>query len=192
MMTLDRLSNTDIRRIIISAVLPLVLVAAGWILWSWVTKEDATKISAAAGVLNFLVFLVVAVGGWWQVANIIKQHELDRIIAWKSSLQDVNKLIFDKPEYFVPVLYPRNNDRDDVLKTTAAYTSLNALEIIYHMRRTEKGENVDADIKKFIQTYISKSEAIKQLWGKPAYRNAFTQDFQKMMEDIVDVENPEW
>lgn len=192
-MTPKGLSNFNIQGLIIGAAITLVLVAAAFFIrFIWHLDPEGIslpKITAMAGVLNFLVFLSVAAGGWWQLATIIEQHELDRIVAWKGSLQDVNKLIFDKPEFFVPVLYPPDREREDVLKTTAAYTSLNALEIIYHMRRAEKGEHVDADIKQFIETYVSKSEEIKKLWGRSAYRNAFTQDFQKVMNDIV--EDPE-
>lgn len=190
------LSNFNVQGLRIGAAITLVLVAVAffiWFIWNLnLQATDTAKITAiiaGVGILNFLVFLGVAAGGWRQLATIIEQHELDRIVAWKGSLQDVNKLIFDKPEFFVPVLYPPDREREDVLKTTAAYTSLNALEIIYHMRRAEKDENVDTDIKKFIETYVSKSKEIKQLWGRPAYRNAFTQDFQKVMNEIV--EDPE-
>ena len=137
-----------------------------------------------ADLLNVLVLIVIAYGGWKQLKDIREQNELSRIVSWKSSIQDVNSLIFKYPKYFHPVLYPPDQEEEDVMQTTAAYASLNALETIYHMRKGEGKGKVD-EIKRFLRAYVYESDPIKELWKNPAFPSAFTAEFQKEIDDIV-------
>ncbi len=72
-----------------------------------------------------------------------EQAGLNRIVATKASIQEVNKLIFQYPDFFIPLLYPQlvgddEEKREEGIEKgkqlTSAYTSLNALETLYHMR----------------------------------------------------------
>ena len=150
-------------------------------------------ISAAADVAAFVVLVFAAVFGGKQIKIIEEQNRLSRIVGWKSSIQEVNDLILKYPDIFHPVLFPPLESEGEVKTTTAAYASLHALETIYHMRmseaqnKKEKGEEEKKEISEFLQSYISGSGPIKDLWKKnKTSHSAFTKEFQDVISKIVD------
>ena len=153
-------------------------------------------ISAAADVAAFIVLVFAAIFGGKQIKIIEEQNRLSRIVAWKSSIQEVNDLILKYPDVFHPVLFPPLESEKEVKKTTAAYASLHALETIYHMRmseaqnkKKEKGEDQKEEIEEingFLQSYISGSNPIKDLWKEnKTSHSAFTKEFQDVITKIV-------
>ena len=134
--------------------------------------------------LNFLVLLFIAVGGWRQFKTVHKQSELDRIVSWKSSLQEVNKLIFAHPDKFTSIFYPDMSE-EDLLKITGAYTSLNAMETIYHMRKDKNDPEKMKRIRAYLKSYLSNNPAIKDMWAIKEYHDAFTQEFQDEVNQIL-------
>lgn len=111
-----------------------------------------------------------------QQKEMSKQHDLDRLIAWKTSVQEVNHLIFRDPETFRKVLYPEAETDEEVKELTAAYASLHALEVIYYMRKDDKDDA--KRLQDFLKGYV-KSDAFKNMWGNKAFRAAFSGDFRK-------------
>lgn len=147
---------------------------------------------------SLIVFIVVAYFGFQQLQKIREQNEtirnqseLDRIFAWKNSIQDINRLIIEKPKIFIPLLYPQlytdgmdeKEAEEKGMKITGAYASLHTLEAIYHMR---KGDGQDRDqLRHFLGAYVRASDEIKEMWGIKEYRSAFTQDFQDEMNTAL-------
>ena len=87
--------GSGIKRIAIGLVVPVVIL---WIipaaLWTAISERtEATKALVVVGSLDLIIFLFVAAVGLMQLATIKEQNELSRIIFWKSSIQEVNKLI---------------------------------------------------------------------------------------------------
>lgn len=103
-------------------------------------------------------------------------EDLDRLIAWKTSVQEVNHLIFGDPETFRKVLYPEAETDEEVRELTAAYASLHALEVIYYMRKDDKDDA--KRLQDFLKGYV-KSDAFKNMWRNKAFRAAFSEDFRK-------------
>ena len=82
-------------------------------------------VGALSQVGQCLVLVVAVVFAWVQLGKMSgqqekmaeqnekmsKQHDLDRLIAWKTSVQGVNHLIFGDPETFRRVLYPGSRYR---------------------------------------------------------------------------------
>ena len=118
---------------------------------------------------------------WWQLYQTRSKHHLDRLIAWKSSIQDINQLIIEHAQIFSPVLYP-NEKQEKVERLTAAYASLHTLEVIYYMRKED--EYPPDRLKEFLVHYVS-SEAFYDLWQFAQYRAAFTLEFQNQLNDIL-------
>lgn len=105
------------------------------------------------------MLILVAIFGGLQLKKLQEQNKLSRLIARKSSVQEVNKLIFQESDIFIPLLYgPVDKDvvKDTIkegreatekdkakrygMNLTAAYASLHALDTIYQMR---EGDNPD-------------------------------------------------
>lgn len=152
-------------------------------------------ISAIATVLTLVVLVLAAIAGWKQLKIIQEQNittqeqnNLSRIVEWKSSLQNVNDSILEHPDSFLKVLYPPPNSVDEMKKSIAAYTILNALETVYYMRKSIDEKQLE-DIRKFLETYISHEGPIRDLWEKPTYRSAFTSEFQDEISCILGENN---
>ena len=104
-------------------------------------------VGAAAQVTQCLILVIAGFLAWEQLEkmneqqeSMVEQHELDRLIAWKTSVQEVNHLIFGAPKTFRKVLYPEAGTDEEVKELTAAYASLHALEVIYYMRKDDKDD----------------------------------------------------
>ena len=110
------------------------------------------------------------------------QHQLDRLIAWKTSIQGINGLIMQNPETFIPVLYPDEKNLEKAKRLTATYASLHALEVIYYMRKDE--EYPPDQLTEFLRSYVA-GDDFKELWSLAAYRAAFTKEFQQQLNDIL-------
>lgn len=123
-----------------------------------------------------IVCTAIFVGG--QLLQSRERRQLDRLIAWKSALQEINALILDHPAVFVPVLYPTVVNEEEAKRLTATYASLHALEIIYLMRKEKEEE---PDLHNFIKSYVS-GEHFRSLWAQQAYRVAFTKEFQDELQ----------
>ena len=135
-------------------------------------------------IIEIAVLLLIGIGGWMQLKTIRKQNELSRIVSWKSSLQEVNKLIFAHPDRFIPIFYPHMTE-EELLKTTGAYTSLNAMETIYHMRKDEKDEEQMKRLRAYLEAYLSDNQAIIDMWSIEEYHDAFTPEFQDEVNQIL-------
>ncbi|MCY4389021.1 MAG: hypothetical protein OXC18_18165 [Desulfurellaceae bacterium] len=123
-----------------------------------------------------------------------KQDALNRIVATKASIQEVNKLIFQYPDFFIPLLYPQlvkeHGEKKGIeqgKQLTSAYTSLNALETLYHMRTAgrEKEDPVLDEVRGFIRAYIRADNTIAELWRQKPYRAAFHENFQTEVTDAL-------
>lgn len=155
----------------------------------------AGEISAVADVLTLGVLTWAAIAGRKQLGALRdqnkttqEQNNLSRIVEWKSSLQNVNDSILEHPDPFLEVLYPPPNSVDEMKKSIAAYTILNALETVYYMRKSIDEKQLE-DIRKFLETYISHEGPIRDLWEKPTYRSAFTSEFQTEISNILKKNN---
>ena len=135
-------------------------------------------------IIEIAVLLLIGIGGWMQLKTIRKQNELSRIVSWKSSLQEVNKLIFAHPDRFIPIFYPHMTE-EELLKITGAYTSLNAMETIYHMRKDEKDEEQMKRLRAYLEAYLSDNQAIIDMWSIEEYHDAFTREFQDEVNQIL-------
>ena len=150
------------------------------------TKEGDMNwqmVGAVAQIGQCLILAVAGVFAWVQLRKMSEQqekmraqHELDRLIAWKTSVQEVNHLIFGDPETFRKVLYPKAETDEEVRMLTAAYSSLHALEVIYYMRKDDEGDT--GRLQDFLKEYVS-SGAFKNMWANDAFRAAFSEDFRK-------------
>ena len=151
------------------------------------TTQIPQWISAVVAVLTLLVLTWAAIAGGKQLKIIQEQNRttqeqnrLSRIVEWKSSIQETNKLILEDPDKFVPIFYPGKSP-EDVLRITGAFTNLNTFEIIFHMRKDQDPKQ----FKELLKTYILHNEPIKELWGEKEYRDAFTSEFQDAVNDIL-------
>lgn len=168
--------------LIIGTAIALGGIAIG-VNWSYVSpyltailaKENAPEL------FQSLILILTGAAILWQLQQTRKQHHLDRLIAWKSSVQTINQLIVGHAALFSKVLYPRQ-PQEKVEQLTAAYASLHALEVIYYMRKED--EYPPDRLKEFLVSYVA-SDAFAELWQFAQYRVAFTQEFQQQINDIL-------
>lgn len=144
-------------------------------------------INLHARLCEIMVLIFIAIGGWTELQAIKKQNELLRIVEWKNSLNEINKMMLDDPKKYTPIFYPGAKDEAEQVEAeqlTAAYTSLNTMEIVYHMRKDEEDPGI---LDELLRNYITPdNEAILHLWRKDeAYRHAFTQEFREKVSEIL-------
>ena len=139
--------------------------------------------------LSTLALIATAVLIYFQLRRLEEQNELQRVVTSKSSIQDVNELILDYPETFLPLLYPgeyketmTQKDIEKLKKPTAAFAILHSLEGLYYMEKSNK-TNPDA-FKKILEYYL-RGSVVHELWGNKTYHAAFTKDFQDIMDLVV-------
>ena len=140
-----------------------------------------------APILEILILLLIAIVGGKQLKSIERQNELIRIVQWKNSLNEINKMMIDDPKKYIPLFYPES-DEGEAVEITGAYTSLNTMEIVYHMRKDEEDPRI---LDELLRNYIKPSnKAILNLWGKDeAYRHAFTKEFREKVDEILKPES---
>ena len=129
-----------------------------------------------------LILAVAAIAAWRQLKKMNERNDLDRLIAWKASVQEVNHLIFGDPATFRKVLYPEAATDDDVRELTATYASLHALEVIYYMRKDDDSET--ERLQDFLKQYVS-GEPFHKMWRNDAFRAAFSEDFRKAIGGFI-------
>jgi len=115
-----------------------------------------------------------------------RRQKRDQIIAWKTSALELNRLAMQYPRTFRRVLYPKSEDADQVIRLTSAYSSLHALEVMYHMRKGQEWRPDRLDT--FLREYVW-SEELRDAWGNPAAQTAFTKEFQKKLNKVI-IDNP--
>ena len=148
-----------------------------------------TMVGAVAQIVQCLILVVAGFLAWVQLGKMSEQqkkmseqHELDRLIAWKTSVQGVNQLIFGDPETFRKVLYPEADTDEKVRELTAAYASLHALEVIYYMRRDD--ERDEKRLQDFLKGYV-RSDAFRDMWANDAFRAAFSGEFRQAIGGYI-------
>ena len=149
--------------------------------------ELLSSINNHAPLCEIVVLVVIAVGGWRQLKAIKKQNELIRIVQWKNSLNEINKMMLDNPEKYIPIFYPGSSE-NEIVEITGAYTNLNTMEIVYHMRKDEEDPRI---LDKLLRSYINPdNKVVKNLWGKDeAYKHAFTNEFREKVDEILGSES---
>lgn len=138
-----------------------------------------------APILEILILLLIAVVGGKQLKSIKRQNELIRIVQWKNSLNEINKMMLGDPKKYIPLFYPESNEYE-AIKITGAYTNLNTMEIVYYMRKDEEDPDI---LDKLLRSYINPdNEGVKILWKKEneALRHAFTNEFQERVNEILE------
>ena len=60
-------------------------------------RELLTWINQHARLCEIVLLISIAVVGWIELRNIKKQNELIRIVQWKNSLNEINKMMLDDP-----------------------------------------------------------------------------------------------
>ena len=142
--------------------------------------------------------IIAAFWLWRQFSQRDKHHTLDRLIAWKSSTQQINSLILQDPAAFRPVLYPTMTTDEEVKSITAAYASLHTLEVIYMSRKKPEikvfpwTRDANKILSEFVESYVlagdkSKSESgnqFRKLWEQDVYRQAFGPEFRDELTRI--------
>ena len=143
----------------------------------WVTNVFA--------LIECVILAFIAVGGWRELSDLREQHRLERLIAGKTSVQEVNDLILkDREAIFVDVLYP-GMPEGKAKKLTAAYASLHALEVLYLMQIADSPEDTPA-FDKFLGEYLT-NPAFHELWAFENFRLAFGRQFRKAVNEHISI-----
>lgn len=142
------------------------------------------------GFCEVVILAIIAAVARHELKVIKRQNELIRIVQWKNSLNEINKMMLDDPDKYIPIFYPKSSEDEEekckAKEMTGAYTSLNTMEIVYHMRKDEEDPRI---LDELLSDYIKPSnEAIKNLWGEKdkASRHAFTREFREKVTEILE------
>ena len=153
--------------------------------WEGVTNYQETETQMSRLVLiqliQTLVFIVTAAGIFWQLNQAARRRKMDRLVAWKTSIQGISETIVQHSTLFVPLFVSRG-DPGRRERLVATYACLHALETIYYMRKEE--EVPPTELTRFLQAFTS-GPSFRKLWGKAALRPAFTKEFQDKLTEIL-------
>ena len=135
--------------------------------------------------LQTFVFIITGIVIYFQLRQNTKQQHLNRLVAWKASIQSISEAIAQKPALYVPILYGPEMDTKEGEKLVATYACMHAIETIYHMRKDEEPGPPPTELTKFLTAFVTASPDFKTLWSIPTLRPAFTKEFQNELIRIL-------
>ena len=168
-----------------------------------VSKMLGHALGNTAEMVTLGVLTATGVILYLQLSHIRDQGEMQRIVASRNSLQEMNKIILDNKETFLPLLYPDfykgvkpEQDADakaeatteaeataDAAALVLVFSALNAWEVVYHI---QKEDNLDA-FTKLLARFV-KDRHIGETWkNEEEIREAYDSGFRKVMKDILDI-----
>lgn len=164
-------------------------------LFPWIARTfRSTTTTNFLALTECLILFFIAYGGWQQLNSLHRQHELERLIAGKDSVQGVNELILeDTGTTFANLLFP-GKEKEDAKQNIAAYASLHGMEVLYlmHLEDMEDSEDPKEEedaFKNFLQVYLA-NENLSQWWkANKILHPAFGKEFRAVVEEIIEQGN---
>lgn len=180
-MTLSEWIPTPIKEhwLIISAIFSLVgtfiiLVVA---IPSQGAEEGFAKYSLVAEIMGALILLFTLISVYIQVVHIRGQNDLQRAVASKSAIQELNKVLLDeKQEDFLRFLFPKEEEKK-ARQTMMAFSLMNSLEMLY-LTRDENKDN--EKFKRLLHNFIENVEA----YWNDEFAAVYHPKFQKIVEEV--------
>ena len=158
-------------------------------LFQYIMSENPEELSSMQSSLTFLqtlVFLATGVAVFLQLRQVAEQQRLYRLVSWKNSTQNICEAIVNKPDLYLPLLYPPEKvESGEAARMVAVFDSLHSLETIYFMRKNE--EVPPTDLRTFVEAFITASDDFRVFWANEAFRPAFTLEFQREVSRILDL-----
>ena len=112
------------------------------------------KYSPVAEIMTALILLFTLLSIYRQIVHIQAQNELQRNVASKSAIQDLNKVILkDENNDFLPFLFPNLRDtnnpnyekeKKEARETMMAFSLMNSLEMLYLTQDKKRREDKES------------------------------------------------
>ena len=148
------------------------------------TPEHLKALESPLTFLQTLVFLATGVAVFLQLRQVAEQQRLYRLVSWKNSTQNICEAIVNKPDLYLPLLYPPEKVQSgEAARMVAVFDSMHSLETIYFMRKHE--EVPPKELRRFVEAFITASDDFREFWENKAFRPAFTLEFQKEVNRIL-------
>lgn len=162
----------------------LLMLLAGGFNYLWPGVEKSSNIEAAAQIITPFILVATVVIlysqlGHIQVQNnqIQVQNELQRNVASKSAIQDLNKVLLDeKQDEFLRFVFPTLKE-EKAREAMMAFSLMNSLEMLYLTR----DKNVDREeFKDLLRGFTTK---VRDHW-KDSFPTVYHPDFQKIVAEV--------
>lgn len=191
-MTLSELQiSIKEHRLIISAIAFLVVV---FIVLMLVTHYHGAgtglaKYSPVAEIMTALILLLTLISIYRQIGHIQEQNDLQRAVASKSAIQELNKVLLDEKEIdFLSFVFLKEEGENEegrkaeikkARQAMMAFSLMNSLEMRY-LTRDEKVKR--EDFKRLLHGF---TKNVRGHW-KDSFPTVYRPEFQKIVTEVFD------
>ena len=189
--------NTGLTAIALAAILGGVILLIVSAAASEGGNELLKQFEPAAQIISSIVLIGTVVVLYIQLGHIQEQNDLQRAVASKSAIQELNKVLLDKQqEDFLRFVFPKLIDtsngksgltpgenlipgEEQARKIMMAFSLMNSLELLY-LARDEKVER--EDFKRLLRGFTAN---VRELWNDD-FATVYHPDFQKIVEEVFE------
>lgn len=149
-------------------------------------EKGLAKYSLVAEIMGALILLFTLISVYIQVVHIRGQNDLQRAVASKSAIQELNKVLLDeKQEDFLRFVFPKEeNETKEENKKKArqammAFSLMNSLEMLYLTR------DESADDEAFKCLLHGFTVNVREIWEKDKnFATVYHPEFQEIVEKV--------
>lgn len=151
------------------------------------TGTGLERYSPVAEIMGALILLLTLILVYMQIGHIRdqndqfrKQNDLQRNVASKSAIQELNEVLLDKQqEDFLRFVVPNAKDEKGARQTMMAFSLMNSLEILY---LTQKDNVSRKDFKRLLSIFTTN---VRGIWNKD-FATVYHPDFQQIVKEVFD------
>lgn len=149
----------------------------------WPGNTQSQSIGNAAQILTPFILAATVVILYYQLGHIQTQNELQRTVASKSAIQELNKVLLDEQQDdFLRFVFP-NVEKKDARQAMMAFSLMNSLEMLYLTREKKKTreaqEAAHEEFKSLLMGFISN---VRVHW-KGGFPAVYHPDFQDIVQE---------
>ena len=142
------------------------------------------ELEPAAQILSSIVLIMTVLVLSRQLGHIQDQNELQRAVASKGSIQELNKVLLDKQqEDFLRFVFPEIKG-EKARQSMMAFSLMNSLELLYLTQRERVSRD---DFKNLLRGF---TRNVRGIWDGN-FATVYHPDFQKIVEEVFDETPPQ-
>ena len=158
-------------------ILTVALITLIYVVPSPSAGQGFAKESLVAEVMGALILFFTLLSVYIQVSHIRGQNELQRNVASKSAIQELNKVLLDEQQDdFLDFLFPKPGPHPP-RKIMMAFSLMNSLEMLY-LTKDEKVS--DEDFTDMLKGFVGNVRAIWE--ADEHFATVYHPDFQKIVK----------
>ena len=161
----------------VTLIVGVIILILGYMTYFGGGLNHLKQLEPAAQILSSIVLIMTVIVLTRQLGHIQEQNDLQRTVASKSSIQELNKVLLDEQqEDFLRFVFPGAREKD-AREAMMAFSLMNSLEMLYLTR--DKNADDEA-FKGLLKDFIPN---VRVHW-KGEFPTVYHPDFRKIVQDV--------